>query len=89
MKRLALRFVKGVVRLVCGRRSPGRASRLVTFGALPAAKLTIPLEFPRMAMNLIEALGVGTVEVVTDFLPVSSTCHLTSYGARRRSSRSR
>jgi undecaprenyl pyrophosphate phosphatase UppP len=42
-----------------------------------------------MAMNVIEALGVGIVEVVTDFLPVPSTCHLTSSGARRRSSRSR
>jgi undecaprenyl pyrophosphate phosphatase UppP len=40
-------------------------------------------------MNLIEALGFGTVEVVTDFFPVSSTCHLTSSGARRRFSRSR
>jgi undecaprenyl pyrophosphate phosphatase UppP len=49
----------------------------------------IPLEFPRMAMNLIEALGVGIVEVITDFLPVSSTGHLTSSGARGRSSRSR
>jgi undecaprenyl pyrophosphate phosphatase UppP len=49
----------------------------------------ISLEFPRMAMNVIEALGVGIVEVVTDFLPVSSICHLISSGARRRSSGSR
>ena len=58
-------------------------------GHSTAAQLMIPLEFPRMAMNVIEALGVGIVEVVTDFLPVPSTCHLTSSGARRRSSRSR
>lgn len=49
----------------------------------------IPFEFPRMAMNVIEALGVGIVEVVTDFLPVSSICHLMSSGERRRSGRSR
>jgi undecaprenyl pyrophosphate phosphatase UppP len=42
-----------------------------------------------MAMNLIEALLVGIVEVVTDFLPVPITCHLTSSGARTRSSRLR
>jgi undecaprenyl pyrophosphate phosphatase UppP len=41
-----------------------------------------------MAMNLIEALLVGIVEGVTDFLPVSSPGHLTSSGGRR-SSRSR
>ena len=87
-KPLALRFVKGAVRqsAVVARRGG------VTTGhirALPAAKLMISLEFPRMAVNLIEALGVGIVEGVTDFLPVSSTCHLTSSGARGRSSRSR
>jgi hypothetical protein len=68
---------------VYGRRSPGRASRLVTFGALPAAVLMLPLEFPRMAMNLIEAVLVGIVEGVTYFLPVSGTGHLTSSGGRR------
>jgi hypothetical protein len=62
---------------------------LVTFGALPAAVLMLPLEFPRMAMNLIEAVLVGIVEGVTDFLPVSRTGHLTSSGARKRCSRSR
>jgi len=36
-----------------------------------------------MAMNLIEALLVGIVEGVTDFLPVSRTGHLTSSGGRR------
>ena len=62
---------------------------MVTFGALPAAELMFPLEFQRMAMNLIEAVLVGIVEGVTDFLPVSGTGHLTSSGARRRCSRSR
>ena len=62
---------------------------MVTFGALPAAELMFPLEFPRTAMNLIEPLLVGIVEGVTDFLPVSSTGHLTSSGARRRCSMSR
>ena len=47
------------------------------------------LEYPRMAMDLIEALPVGLMEGVPDFLPASSTGHLTSSGARRRSSRSR
>ena len=56
---------------------------MVTFGALPAAELMLPLEFPRMAMNLIEAVLVGIVEGVTDFLPVSGTGHLTSSGGRR------
>jgi hypothetical protein len=56
---------------------------LVTFGALPAAELMLPLEFPRMAMNLIEAVLVGIVEGVTYFLPVSGTGHLTSSGGRR------
>ena len=43
----------------------------------------LPLEFPRMAMNLIEAVLVGIVEGVTYFLPVSGTGHLTSSGGRR------
>jgi len=43
----------------------------------------LPLEFPRMAVNLIEALLVGIVEGVSYFLPVSGTGHLTSSGGRR------
>ena len=55
----------------------------------PGREADAPTRVPEDAMDLIEALPVGLMEGVPDFLPASSTGHLTSSGARRRSSRSR